>query len=64
MENKRARPSLGDIRTIVGGNITFGSTRKARNTYLKMVQNIQLTSLVPKMAHIDNLIIGFIEDDA
>ena len=64
MENKRPRPSLGDIRTIVEGTTAFGLTRKARKTYLKMVQNIQLTSLVPKMARINNLIIGFIEEDA
>ena len=64
MENKRPRPSLGDIRMIVGGTTAFGLTRKARKTYLKMVQNIQLTSLVPKMACINNPIIGFIEEDA
>ena len=29
-----------------------------------MVQNIQLTGSAPKMAHIDNPIIGFLEENA
>ena len=49
---------------IVGGATTFESSNKARNTYLRTVQNIQLTSTVPKMAQIDNSIIGFSEEDA
>ena len=40
---------------IVGGTTISGSTKKACKTYLKMVQNVQLTGLVPKMARIDNL---------
>ena len=38
--------------------------QKARKTYLRMVQNVQLTSSVPKMAQIDNPVIGFLEEDA
>ena len=64
MENKRPRLPLGDIRTIVRGTTASGLTRKARKTYLRIVQNVQLIGLVPKMAHIDNLVIGFIEEDA
>ena len=37
---------------------------KARKTYLRMVQSIQLTRFVPKMARVDNPIIGFSEEDA
>ena len=29
-----------------------------------MVQNVQLMGFVPKMARIDNLVIGFLEEDA
>ena len=29
-----------------------------------MVQNVQLIGFVPKMARIDNLVIGFLEEDA
>ena len=41
-----------------------GLSKKARKTYLRMVQNIQLTSLVPKIARINNPIIKFLEEDA
>ena len=40
------------------------SSRKGRNTYLRMVQNIQLTSFVSKMARVDNPIVRFSEEDA
>ena len=29
-----------------------------------MVQNVQLTGFVPKMSQINNLVIGFLEEDA
>ena len=49
---------------IVRGMATTGLSKKAQKTYLKMVQNIHLTGFVPKMAWIDNPIIGFLEEDA
>ena len=49
---------------IVGGTATTESSKKARKIYLKMVQNVQLTCFVPKMARIDNPIIEFLEEDA
>jgi len=49
---------------IVGGTTASGSSKKARKTYLKMVQNVQLTSFIPKMARIDNPIIEFSKEDA
>ena len=63
-ENEHLRPPIGDIRMIVGGTATTGSSRKARKTYLKMVQNVQLTSSVTKMARRESPIIGFSEEDA
>ena len=33
-------------------------------TYLKIVQNVQLTGSVPKIAWMDNPIIGFSEEDS
>ncbi|XP_030936288.1 uncharacterized protein LOC115973521 [Quercus lobata] len=63
-DNECPRPPLGDIRIIVGGMVTPGLSRKAQKTYLRMVQNIQLTSVVPKMPQVDNPIIGFSEEDA
>ena len=44
--------------------MAIGSSKKARKTYLRMVQNVQLTGSLPKMAQIDNPIIEFSEDDA
>ena len=49
---------------IVRGTAASGSFKKARKTYLKMVQNVQLTGFIPKMARVDNPIIGFSEKDA
>ena len=49
---------------IVRGTTTSSSSRKAHKTYLRMVQNVQLTGFVPKMAWVDNPIIGFSKDDA
>ena len=53
-ENERPRPSLGDIRMIIGGTTASGSSRKARKTYLRMVQNVQLMGFVLKMGRVDN----------
>ena len=49
---------------IVGGMATTSSSKKAWKTYLRMVQNIQLTGFVPKMVRINNPIIEFSEEDA
>ncbi|XP_075665421.1 uncharacterized protein LOC142635091 [Castanea sativa] len=62
-ENERPKPPIGDIRMIVGGTTTSGSTKKARKTYLRIVQNVQLTGLVSKRARINKLVIGFTEED-
>ena len=62
-ENERPRPPMEDIRMIMGVSIS-SSSKKARKVYLRMVQNIQLTGYAPKMARVDNLVIGFIEEDA
>jgi len=48
---------------IVGGIVASGLSKKAHKTYLRMVQNVQLASFVPKMAWIDNPIIEFSEED-
>ena len=49
---------------IVGGTAAFASSKKAHKTYLRMVQNVQMTGFVPKMVWVDNPIIGFSEVDA
>ena len=57
------RPPIGDIRMIIGGTATTGSSKKARKTYLRVVQNVQLTGSVPKIAWRESPIIGFSEED-
>ena len=49
---------------IIGGTVAAGSSKKARKTYLRMVQNVQLAGTVPKMARRESPIIGFSEEDA
>ena len=44
-ENDHPRPPVGDIRMIIGGTAATGSSKKARKTYLRMVQNVQTTGL-------------------
>ena len=63
-DNERLRPPIGDIRMIVGGTATTRSSKKARKTYLRMVQNVQLTSSVPKIARRESPIIRFLKEDA
>ncbi|XP_075665876.1 uncharacterized protein LOC142635628 [Castanea sativa] len=46
------------------GTASAGSSKKARKTYLRMVQSIQLTGPSSKMARLDNPSIGFSEEDA
>ena len=49
---------------MVGETTAFGSSNKACKTYLRMVQSIQLTGFVLKMAWTNNPVIGFTEEDA
>ena len=49
---------------IIGGTTVIGSSKKARKTYLRTVENVQLMGSVTKMAWIENPVIGFSEEDA
>ena len=49
---------------VIGGTTTTESPKKARKTYLKMVQSVQLTGTVPKIARTEGPVIGFLEEDA
>ena len=53
-ENECPRPPIGDIRMIVRGITTAGSSKKTHKTYLRMVHTVQLTGSVPKMPWVDN----------
>ena len=49
---------------IMGGTVVTGSSKKARKTYLKMVQNVQLMGSVLKIARRESPIIRFSKEDA
>ena len=49
---------------IVGGTTVTGTSKRAWKTYLRMVQNVQLTGAVPRIAQRECPIIGFAEEDA
>ena len=49
---------------IIGGTATTGSSKKARKTYLEMVQSVQLMGTMPKVARTEGPVIGFLEEDA
>ena len=49
---------------IIGGTTATGSSKKARKTYLRMVQSVQTTGSIPKIARRESSMIGFSEDDA
>ena len=63
-DNERPRPPIGDIRMIVGGTAVTGSSKRARKTYLRVVQNVQLTGEVPRIAQTEGPTVGFLEEDA
>ena len=63
-DNDHPRPPIGDIRMIIRGTTTTRSSKKARKTYLKMVQNVQITGSVPKIAWRESPVIRFLEEDA
>ena len=48
---------------IIGGTAITGSSKKARKTCLRVVQNVQLTGSVPKIARRESPVIGFLEED-
>ena len=58
-----SRPPLGEIRVIIGGTST-GQSSKSKKTYLKVVQNIQLSRRSPRTRGTDKLAITFTDEDA
>ena len=57
------RPPLREMRIIVGVTST-GSSSKAKKTYLREVQNIQITRRPPRMIKEDEPTITFTDEDA
>ena len=56
-------PPLGEIRFIIGENSTRQSS-KSKKTYLKMVQNIQLSGRSPKTRETNESAISFMNEEA
>ena len=57
-----SRPPLGEIRVIIGGT-SAGQTSKSKKTYLKVVQNVQLSRRSPKTRGIDEPTISFTDEE-
>jgi len=57
------RPPLGEIRVIIGGTST-GQSSKSRKTYLKVVQNVQLSRQPPRMRGVNEQAITFTDENA
>ena len=58
-----SRPPLGEIRMIVGGG-SIGQSSRSRKTYLKVVQNVQLSGRSPKTRTLEEQAITFTDEDA
>ena len=57
-----SRPLLGEIRVIIGGS-SAGQSSKSRKTYLKVVQNVQLSGRSPRTRNTDKQAITFTYED-
>ena len=58
-----SRPPVGEIRIIVGGT-SVGQSSKSRKTYLKVVQNVQLSGRPLRTRGVDEQAITFTNEDA
>nr|XP_023877100.1 uncharacterized protein LOC111989539 [Quercus suber] len=58
-----SRPPFGEIRVIIGGGSTSQSSR-AKKTYLKVVQSVQLSGRSLRTRTIDELVITFTDEDS
>nr|XP_023904888.1 uncharacterized protein LOC112016563 [Quercus suber] len=58
-----SRPLLGEIRVIIGENVTDQSS-KSKKAYLKVVQRVQLSRQSPTARAMDEQAITFTEEDA
>ena len=58
-----SRPPLGEIRIIIGGSLA-GQLSKSKKSYLKVVQNVQLSGRSPRTMTTDEQAITFTDVDA
>uniref|UniRef100_A0A2N9J6Z4 Integrase catalytic domain-containing protein n=1 Tax=Fagus sylvatica TaxID=28930 RepID=A0A2N9J6Z4_FAGSY len=62
-EHNRPAP-VGEIRTIIGGPASGGTSRASRKAYARQVHNIMVVQRPPKNVRLDDQIISFSEEDA
>jgi hypothetical protein len=63
IENHRPAP-VGEIRTILGGPMSGGTSRASRKAYARQVHNILVVQRPPKNIRLDDQVISFSEEDA
>ena len=63
IEHNKPGP-VGEIRTIVGGPASEGTSRASRKAYARQVHNIMVVQRPPKNVRLDDQIISFSEEDA
>ncbi|XP_075645582.1 uncharacterized protein LOC142616663 [Castanea sativa] len=63
-EHERPRPPVADIRMIIGGTASVGSSKKARRTYLRTVHNVQSTGSSLRGTRQNSPSIGFSKEEA
>jgi hypothetical protein len=62
-EKNRLGP-VGEIRTIIGGPASGGTSRASRKAYARQVHNIMVVQRPPKNVRLDDQVISFSEEDA
>ena len=62
-ENNRPGP-VGEIRTIIGGPASGGTSRASRKAYARQVHNIMVVQRPLKNIRLDDQVISFSEEDA
>uniref|UniRef100_A0A2N9GJ69 Uncharacterized protein n=1 Tax=Fagus sylvatica TaxID=28930 RepID=A0A2N9GJ69_FAGSY len=67
-QREQAEPNrpgpVGEIRTIIGGPASGGTSRASRRAYARQVHNIMVVQRPPKNIRLDDQIISFSEEDA